>query len=955
MFYQLIGKKRDEWLRSDHCTVRTLLDYMIRKGFMRDAQVEAIKTWLFLKIACDNKPLWQLFTEGVFNSLDMTRLELTAAAREVLTANKSAAALLEYALLKDKNGNQAAPALEAFIKQHPSSIDYSAVLKKIFYGVAYPDYLFSLPMGAGKTFLMAAFIYLDLYFAWNEPENPRFAHNFVVLAPSGLKSSIVPSLKHIQEFDPSWIIPEPTASQLRRLIKFEILDEQKTAGKSNRIKNPNAQKINYYQPLDDLMGLVAVTNAEKVILDRLDGDTDPALLSREELRQFEVANELREIIGRIPSLSIFIDEVHHAADGDIKLRQVVNGWTEKHTFNSVLGFSGTPYLDSAEKVTLAEQFSVKNTNLSNVVYYYPLINGIGNFLKNPAVKYAEADPEVIVSQGVKEFLENYGNLVYAHGACAKMAIYCSRIETLEETIFPLVSQIAGHYGFNPSEVILKYHEGNRQYPKPEGAEAAFASLDTALSKIKIVLLVQIGKEGWDCKSLTGVILPQKGACPTNMVLQTSCRCLRQVAKNHRETALIWMNKFNADTLNKQLKQQQNITLKEFGGKQWGNDDRIERYSRMDYLQVPPIDFYQLKVSYETMIVDEASLPAERLRDNQILSLSDVTLILQQDMEGRIVDTYGQEATDEIHATTFQWWLHQIARESMGTLPVASLMTCESELRKIFARITLEKDGKMIENASYDHQRIRSLVRQAFAPLRDLKVVEEIVPEKASLLQIEKLASPVEGCEYDYPDQKAVHQILEWDGKPDNPPTLTPDEHAMLALLVKQGKLPASVLQPQTDPCPERRQTYHYLPYRFDRGFEKRFFAEEIVPLISGRPVELYYNGDVTLTSFKINCYSRSGKGWRYIGKYVPDFLLLSRNERKEIDKIIIVETKGEGFAAKFKEKRDFMAEFVQKNNDKFGYRRFDFLYLEDTLTSDQRRRKVLSIVNDFFNNGRDSL
>lgn len=59
-------------------------------------------------------------------------------------------------------------------------------------------------MGAGKTYLMAAFIYLDLYFAQNEPNNPAFAHNFMVFAPSGLKSSIIPSLKHIKEFDPSF-------------------------------------------------------------------------------------------------------------------------------------------------------------------------------------------------------------------------------------------------------------------------------------------------------------------------------------------------------------------------------------------------------------------------------------------------------------------------------------------------------------------------------------------------------------------------------------------------------------------------------------------------------------------------------------------------------------------------------------------------------------------------------
>ena len=252
-------------MKSSDCTIRELIQYIYTQNKMRDAQIEAIKIYLFLKIACGNRPLWQLFTEGRFNSQDFSTMELTVEAREILTTNRAAAALLEYSLLTDKNGNQLAPELEKVIKSQSEYISYEDVFKKIFYGVNYTDYLFSLPMGAGKTYLMAAFIYLDLYFAQNEPDNPAFAHNFMVLAPSGLKSSIIPSLKNIQEFDPTWVIPEPTASNLRRIIKFEILDEQKSAKKSNLVRNPNAQKINNHQPLEDLMGLVAITNAEKVM------------------------------------------------------------------------------------------------------------------------------------------------------------------------------------------------------------------------------------------------------------------------------------------------------------------------------------------------------------------------------------------------------------------------------------------------------------------------------------------------------------------------------------------------------------------------------------------------------------------------------------------------------------------------------------------------------------------
>ena len=937
MFYQLIEKKRNEWLASKECTITDLLHYIEQRGMMRDAQLEAIKTYLFLKIACQNQPLWQLFVNGYFNDTNIDQIELTEAARQIFNTNKAAVALFQYSRLKDKGGRQLAPELEQFIKQNADKIDYEAVFKKIFYDVTYTDYLFSLPMGAGKTYLMAAFIYLDLYFAQIEPDNKCFAHNFMVMAPSGLKSSIVPSLKHIKEFDPSWIIPEPTATQLKRLIKFEILDEQKTANKSNRIKNPNAQKINNHQPLENLMGLVAITNAEKVILDRLAENQDTSLFSDDELKRMVLANELRDLIGRLPNLAIYIDEVHHAADGEIKLRQVVNRWTENHTFNSVLGFSGTPYLESAERVTLSEAFSIKNTDLSNVVYYYPLIEGIGNFLKVPEVKYADNDTHVIVTNGVTEFLSKYKDAVYADGTCAKLAIYCGQIETLEEVIYPLVAEIALSYGLNPVDAILKYHGGNKQYPQPEGAETAFASLDTSLSNVRIVLLVQIGKEGWDCKSLTGVVLPQKGVCPTNMVLQTSCRCLRQVVKDNQESAIIWLNKFNADTLNKQLQQQQNITLQEFVQKVLLTRPTIERFSRMECMQVPPIDFYQLKVSYETLIIDEANNPHARLQDKTILVETPTALIHQQDMEGRIVGTYQQE-TNHTQLLSFQWWLQQIAKESLGTLSVAQLKTCESELRAIYDALT----------PKHDHQRIRSLIRQAFIPRRDFQVTEEVVSEHATLLQIEKLISPVEDNGKYYPSQQVVQEVINWDNRPAQE-ELSPEAIVKIEELKAMG-IDVSTLKPQTDPHPERCQTYHYLPYRFDSRLEIDYFSQEILPLIKGKNLEVYFNGDDTLTEFKINCYKKVGAQWHYIGKYVPDFLLLSRNNDNQIDKIIIIETKGEGFAPAFADKKAFMeTEFIRKNNEQFGYKRFEFLYLEDTLTSDQRRQATLDAVNNFFN------
>lgn len=49
MFYKMIEAKRNEWLASETCTVKAVIDYIVKTGQMRDAQVEAIKTYLFSK------------------------------------------------------------------------------------------------------------------------------------------------------------------------------------------------------------------------------------------------------------------------------------------------------------------------------------------------------------------------------------------------------------------------------------------------------------------------------------------------------------------------------------------------------------------------------------------------------------------------------------------------------------------------------------------------------------------------------------------------------------------------------------------------------------------------------------------------------------------------------------------------------------------------------------------
>ena len=957
MFYRIIQRKRDEWLGRIDCPVRSLLSYIESKGMMRDAQIDAIKTYLFLKIECANKPLWRLFTEGDFLSLDLDNMSLTTKARRILETNKAAASLYEYACLSDEKGDASAPALKKYIEDNPDTIDYVAVFKKLFYDVAYPDYIFSLPMGAGKTYLMAAFIYLDLYFSLNEPDNPSFAHNFMILAPSGLKSSIIPSIKNIQDFDPTWILPNPTASQIKNEIQFEVLDAQKTAQKSNLVKNPNAQKINSHLTSNEVRGLVAVTNAEKVILDKLDKDESPSLLSDKEKKEFEISNELRSIVGKIPHLSIFIDEVHHASDGDIKLRQVVNKWTETETFNSVLGFSGTPYLSTAESVKVGLDLSLKNKNLSNVVYYYPLIEGVGNFLKSPTIKVADGGYETIIRKGVTEFLDTYGNLVYSNGTCAKLAIYCGRIDNLEENIYPIVAELISKFDLNPVDAILKYHGGNKEYSVPESAAVEFASLDTNLSKVKIVLLAQIGKEGWDCKSLTSVILPQKGACPQNMVLQTSCRCLRQVVKNNKETALIWLNEDNAKTLNRELDKQQNTSIEELN--KGGNAKRytLQRFSRMEKLCVPPIDFFQLKVSYLTLVLEDELNTAKELQREDFYSTSGLQLIQQQNLKGEIEGKSTELLQDDESdkAITFNSWLHLICKESFRTLHIAHLKTYTTALQTIFDTITEFREGVRYLKGEFNQKQVRANVRKAFVPHRSIEVKEEVIPETAELLQIKNFKSAIEVNDTSkyFPNQEQVLKIVDADkGKKQ----LKAEIQAIIDKLKTLGnqEQPIRVLLENPDNYEStesniNNKTYHYLPYRFDSSFEKDYFSDSLQTIIRNKQLEFYFNGDKNLTEFKIRCYKKHGKYWSPLGNYTPDFLVISRDEQDAIKQILIIETKGEGFAAKFAERRQFMEEeFVKLNNERFGYNRFSFLYIEDTMTPTEQDEKTINAINQFF-------
>lgn len=935
MLHNLIAPKTNQWLLGPDCPVKEIIAHIEKEGALRDAQVEAIKTYLFLKIEGRNKPLWQLFSEGFFlNGQDLAKLNINEKARRAFETNSAARALFEFARFK-VNGESALPELEKYILENVENIDFESIIKAIFYGVSYTDYLFSLPMGAGKTFLMAAFIYLDLYFAQNEPQNKIFAHNFIVLVPSGLKSSIVPSLKTIANFDPTWILAEPAATDIKRLIKFEVLDQPKSAKKSNKARNPNAQKVNQYQPFEDLIGLVMVTNAEKVILDRLELTDQGLLFEKSDDEKDKAANELRNMIGKIPNLQIHIDEVHHAATDEIKLRQVVNKWNAGGTVNGVLGFSGTPYLSSGEDVIVSDGVRLKFSQITNTVYYYPLTRAIQMFLKKPTVKpITELDSLQIVRRGVKEFYANYKETIYGNGTCAKLAIYCGNIQRLEEQIYPL---LVGDMKI-PKEEVLKHHRGNSTHKIPKESQLEFASLDTPLSKKRIILLVQIGKEGWDCRSLTGVILSQKGDCPTNMVLQTSCRCLREVDKDALETAIIWLNEENSKSLQKQLREEQHTSIEEINklGKVKA-DETVERYARLDYLKLPPVDFFQLKVQYNTLVVDTKFDPRKKVSEIKPEGFHSHAAVTERGLDVSAIRSREFLKTERGERANFRRWVFDISKGSFISVSLDQLLELEDVLAPVFKELTHNEHGELRFNALYDQAQIDSRVRLAFHPKRELQTSSEIVPQSARMLIVEKLA-PVSKARKLYPNEDDTKRIVDIDGSgksiEETETALSEAYRQALDVLSAQGlSFQPSVATELSQAVRNKDRTFHFLPYDFTQSrFELEFLKQALtLEEVRRRRLELYYNGERHLTDFKIECHERINGSWSRVGEYTPDFLLLERKGKK-IHRALIIETKGSGFADQkgFAARRLFMeTEFLRMNNKESGYRKFHYLYLSD--------------------------
>ena len=908
--FDLIYSKTKTWVKEqkedNQSVIGKLVTFMENKSKLREPQLEAIEVYLWLKFVGQNKKLSEIIKDGLLYDKGIAE---------------------EYEYFNIFNGNFVMQFLNQFSQDNDlknfqklllndpkgKTTDWNKILEELLHNFEYPNFLYSLPMGAGKTYLMACFIYLDLYFAKINKKDKRFAHNFVVFAPHASKTAILPSLQTIKNFDPEWILPKNEAKLLKQIAHIEVLDSLSSKRKDKlQGNNPNLEKVNRLTQTNNF-GLVFITNAEKVVLERYD-DQNALLVKMKAniddekvLSQITKTNELREKLSQIPNLCVILDEVHHVYKGDgkkeKKLREAVNILNQYNHIVNVLGMSGTPFVRTKVKVGDDE---IKLNQIQDIVYNYSLATGIGRFLKIPeVVKVEDVKESTFLTQSLDRFFKDF-DITYPNGAVSKVAFYCPNIKTLNEEILPVIKDWYGKNRKGKENEIFRYYSSvkkeNKAYELPKQNLTIFNNLDKPYNKKRIILLVAVGTEGWDCRSLTSVVLPRK-TTTKNFVLQTTARCLREIEKAKNEKALIYLGAGNYDTLDKELRENYKLTINDL--KITGENDvpiivRKPKLGKLEYKQI--IYKYHINILKQTQ---DFKTQLQNFDFNVFKKKYDYTAkettgkISDSGMQSEVSENIEQYIAQKYNFSNFIYDLTKALYYQYS--PNEILSEYRNELEKIH-KILNENYNWIINNPNIELKDIANYVASYLTYVIEYKT-ETI--EDLNLINLLEWTSP---AFVNYGGGKFLPKIA---------------KSQVQRLQKRPNRMVEDFEDTDLDP---QDISFNYLPYRFDSDFELSAI-DEMLKLNDLSDLEVYFNGikQQELNSFSIQTPQ---------GRYTPDFLIIKRKGKRyewqedneqdeqagEIDKMLIIETKGEPYyTEEFQQKEKFVKDVFLKHNPKFEY------------------------------------
>jgi type III restriction enzyme len=504
-------------------------------AFLRKPQFEALEMYVFIKEFMDNQQVYEMFD-------DWRKRRGRFEDRSYYSITKGG----QYSLMDDFTETQT----NALFKQ----------MKK--YREDYPNYIYALTMGLGKTILIATCIFYEFLLANKYPKDKRFVHNALVFAPD---KTVLESLREIVTFDKTLVVPKEYARVLDANVKIHFLEDTGTS----------------LNTLDDSDFNIVISNTQKIVLKKKrTADTavetlfaaakTSSLLSgiygkkEDEADDDDVVDEASMIenqrflkLTRLRQLGVYVDEAHHLFGAQLEkslrsktaaktsLRDTINILAERTSIVACYNYTGTPYVDRQP--------------LPDVVYAYGLADSIRKgYLKEVTVQgFENVKTEDFLRQSITTFWERYGGQTY-EGLNPKLAIFASTVPEAQDEVRPLVERIVAELGLEASKILVNV--GDPKITKDEDIRL-FNELDipgSAGNEKEFVILVGKGKEGWNCRSLFGVAMFRSPRSKV-FVLQATMRCLRQIT-DQQQRASVFLSKDNFDILDAELEKNFNIDL-----------------------------------------------------------------------------------------------------------------------------------------------------------------------------------------------------------------------------------------------------------------------------------------------------------------------------------------------------------------------------------------------------------